>query len=193
MRKKSLTAIVMSCTLMLAACGGDSDSGSTAANTDLVPAGEKAAQNAAEDVTPLGELVEVDAQTRFTVTGFKVNSSDSLGPWIEASVRGEANDDAGAIPFEIASLCASSTETGGWQADSTVSLGQEIPAGSFLEGFISLLLPEDGRYGEPIKPCEEPALVKVSSSEKTVWFAIPSDVVAEINSAAETLNSTLGS
>ena len=173
--------------ILLVNCGGSSPS--TKPDMGLRPAGSVVIEEALRQATPLGEMVTVDSTSRFTVQSFVVGG-DELGPWLETKIRGEAADAIGALPVNIAIRCASSSETGGWQVSSTVSLGQEIPKGTFLDGTIALLLPDDGRYGDQIEICESPALIEVGTDGK-FWFAIPEDVVAELNSRADAYNLTV--
>jgi hypothetical protein len=175
-----------SCILFASCNGTQSDS---QPNLGLRPAGSVVIEEALRQATPLGDMVDVDSSSRFTVQSFVVGG-DELGPWLETKIRGEAADAMGALPVDIAIRCASSSETGGWQVSSTVSLGQEIPKGTFLDGTIALLLPDDGRYGDQIEICESPALIEVGTDGK-FWFAIPEDVLAELNSRADAYNLTV--
>jgi hypothetical protein len=186
MRRFLVLGSIVSC-FFFASCNG-AQSGSQP-NLSLRPAGSVVIEEALRQVTPLGDMVDVDSSSRFTVQSFVV-SGDELGPWLETKIRGEAADAMGALPVDIAIRCASSSETGGWQVSSTVSLGQEIPKGTFLDGTIALLLPDDGRYGDQIEICESPALIEVGTDGK-FWFAIPEDVIAELNSRADAYNLTV--
>lgn len=187
MRRSPLVVVLV---LTVAACSDDTGGASTEPNTALAPAAEEAAEQATAEATPLGQMVDTDENSRFTITGYTVDG-DEAGPWLNAQVRGEAATAAGTVPYTIAIRCASSTDTGGWLARSTVALSQEIPAGSFVEGTVGLLLPGDGRFGEPITPCETPAVVIIEAENEASW-AIPDDVIAELNAKAEQYNATLG-
>ena len=186
MRRFLVLVSIASCILFASCSGTQSDS---QPNLGLRPAGSVVIEEAWRQATPLGDMVNVDSTSRFTVQSFVVGG-DELGPWLETKIRGEAADAVGAIPVNIAIRCASSSETGGWQVSSTVSLGQEIPEGTFLDGTIVLLLPDDGRYGDQIETCESPALIEVGTDGK-FWFAIPEDVIAELNSRADAYNLTV--
>ena len=186
MRRLLVLVSIASCILFAGCSGTQSDS---QPNLGLRPAGSVVIEDALRQATPLGDMVNFDSTSRFTVQSFVVGG-DELGPWLETKIRGEAADAIGALPVDIAIRCASSSETGGWQVSSTVSLGQEIPKGTFLDGTIALLLPDDGRYGDQIETCESPALIEVGTDGK-FWFAIPEDVIAELNSRADAYNLTV--
>lgn len=113
---------------------------------------------------------------------------DDLGPWIEIATRFDnRNTDIDAQYPNVGIVCVGSTDEGGYQAGSTRLFGDPVPAGSFLEGKLHLLLPGDGRYGEPVPPCTTPAVIRVSlltySDDDTavVDFALPNAVIDEIN------------
>ena len=86
----------------------------------------------------------------------------------------------------MAILCDGSAGEGGWQAGSTLALYDSLPSGSFLEGVVHLLLPYDGRYGEPRVECADPAVVKISTwvasaGDRDAVVEIPADLVAALN------------
>lgn len=173
--------------LVLSGCGNSQTTSNPDAN--LLPAGSVLAVEAMSQSVPLGKMVETDPTSRFTVTELRVGGDD-FGPWMEVAVRGEAAESPGALPTSVAIRCASSPETGGWQAGSTVALGQEIPEGAFLEGTLNLLLPGDGRYGEAIPECTGPATIEVGSTPP-VWFEVPAALVDQLNERARNYNLNL--
>lgn len=115
-------------------------------------------------------------------------SGDDMGPWIEIVSRIEnRNPTIDAQYPNVAIVCSGSTEEGGYQIGSTVLFGDPVPAGSFLDSRLHLLLPGDGRYGEPIPTCTTPAVVRVSlltyedGDTPVVDFVLPDAVVDEVN------------
>lgn len=185
--RRVVVPLVVSACFSVAGCGGSE--GTAEPNLDLQPAGSVLVMEASPQASPLGQMLDIDSSSRFTVTEIRVGGDD-YGPWLEVDVRGEAAKDAGFLPYAIAIRCTSSAETGGWQADSTVSPGQEIPKGAYLEGTFNLLLPGDGRYGEPVPECTPPAFIEVGSSPSG-WFAIPAQLVDQLNKTAEEFNVAL--
>ena len=86
----------------------------------------------------------------------------------------------------IGIVCMGSTEMGGYQAESTVSLSDTLPGGSYRQGTLNLLLPPDSRTGTPVPACATPAYVQAipyvsGSSTKPVGVQIPEATVASLN------------
>ena len=89
-------------------------------------------------------------------------SGDDDGPWLEVPVRVE-NRLTEAISWMVLEMyCSGNPESGSWQWESTLDLSSSIPSGTFAEGTVNLLLPGDGRYGEPIPECIAPAHIVAS-------------------------------
>lgn len=79
-------------------------------------------------------------------------------------------------------VCGDSDEQGGWQADSTVSLSDTLPAKSYKEGKLNVLTPEDGRAMEPPVECAAPAVLQMTSIDsKVVRIPVPEDVLTKVN------------
>lgn len=172
--------------LVVAACGGDDDSSNGGA---LRPADEVLGERAADDAADalLGDSVELEDVT-VTVTDLVVGGDD-FGPWLEVTVRAENRGEDTSNPY-LAIVCNGSVEEGGWQADSTYDLNGELPGGSFNEGVVNLLLPEDPRTQDPVPECATPAVVRVTMNGgfvmdgdegSTVDYPVGDDVVAEMN------------
>ena len=133
----------------------------------------------------LGEPFELAAGLTIAVTAMEVGGDDA-GPWLAVTARVEnRTTDELSVPA-MAILCDGSAEEGGWQAGSTLALYDSLPSGSFLEGVVHLLLPYDGRYGEPRAECAEPAVVKISTwvastGDRDAVVEIPAELVAALN------------
>ena len=128
---------------------------------ELRPADEVEAEAilASAQTAELGEPFELAAGLTIAVTAMEVRGDDA-GPWLAVTARVEnRTTDELSVPA-MAILCDGSAEEGGWQADSTLALYDSLPSGSFLEGVVHLLLPYDGRYGEPRVECADPAVVR---------------------------------
>ena len=154
---------------------------------ELRPADEVEAEAilANAQTAELGEPFELAAGLTIAVTAMEVRGDDA-GPWLAVTARVEnRTTDELSVPA-MAILCDGSAEEGGWQADSTLALYDSLPSGSFLEGVVHLLLPHDGRYGEPRAECAEPAVVKISTwvastGDRDAVVEIPADLVAAFN------------
>jgi len=161
----------------IAACNGGSG------DDELRPAEEARADAAADASTAaeVGESFDFGVLT-VTIQSFKANGDDT-GPWLEAAVRVEnASGEESMVP-EFGLVCAGSDEVGGWQADSTLSMGESLPPKSFEEGMFSLLIPGDGRYGDPVPECATPAVVQVTSyvgGVDPVRVPVPDDVIMSL-------------
>jgi hypothetical protein len=111
---------------------------------------------------------------------------DDLGPWQVTPVRVENRGSADQSMPNIGIFCMGSTEVGGYQAASTVSLTDKLPAKSYREGILNLLLPHDSRTGTSVPSCGTPAYVQAiplvtDSSTKPVRVQIPDATVASLN------------
>lgn len=164
-----------------AACGGDGSD----AEPELRPAdevGTEAEAAAARGGVVGGEPVDAGTGRSVAVTTMAVGGVE-LDPWLAVGIRVENRGEDTSNP-DVAIACAGG-DTGGWQADSTFLLYDELPADSFDEGVVHLLLPDDG-YGSPVPECEAPAVVRVTFPDpvvRPVEFPIPDDVLAELNDA----------
>lgn len=179
---RSALLVVLVCSL--AACGSDDET--TTPNTALPPAESVREEERSEGSVALGELVDTGYGVRAGVLAFSVGGDDG-GPWLVAETRVEGLDEGGSVP-NMGIVCAGGTELGGWQADSTLQLATDVPAGSFDEGSVHLLLPGDGRYGEPIPECAGPAFVEIDTIDGPAVVEVPATVLAELNAAAAAFN-----
>lgn len=196
-------------TLVLGACGGDDDATSgDEVGAETSPNAEATDGDTGQDLRPADEVIaeeeasasmdgeigeDIDLGEGLTVTVQAMRAGgDDLGPWLEVDVRAENRGEEELTNPELAIVCDGGAETGGWQADSTFDLGDELPAGSFHEGTVHLLLPEDGRYGEPVPECGSPAYVRISPYATVVVdgqeppaadVEIPVDILEQLNSA----------
>jgi hypothetical protein len=186
--KFAALAVVLS-GLLVAGCGSEEKSSdepnSALKNADDVEASQEAA--AAQEVD-LGKFGDLSDDTRVSVTAMKVGGDD-LGPWLEVSIRFEnaAKVDA-AVPV-TGIVCKGSAEPGENQAGSTLDSGDPVPAGSFKEGVLNLLVPGEGRTGEPVPVCDGPAFVQVTgedpetSADKVVRVPVADEVLAQLQAA----------
>ena len=182
-------------TLVIAACRGSDGPkakvGDPTASSSLQPASE--ARSAARDAkfanAALGESAEFFG-IKVTVSTMAVGG-DKAGPWLTIGVRAENAGATVSSNPQFAIVCAGTDKEGGWQADSTFRFGNALPAGSFDEGTVNLLLPEDGRYGKAVPECVTPAVVRGSATgvraqlggpEGADW-PISDDLVALLNTA----------
>lgn len=128
-----------------------------------------------------------------------VANSDESGPWLTVTVHAE-NPTDGDLPSPFFAVhCAGVPDGGGFLASSTFS-SDGLPAKSFDDGHVDLLLPGDGRFGEPRPTCSTPAvLVAVPSnggvtfdgqpSDSLAW-PIPDAVIDELNAAPQPTTAT---
>ncbi len=175
--------------VVLNSCGG-SDTADTSPNTALPPAESVRTEERQTGAIGVGELADTGYGARVGVMGFAVGGDDA-GPWLETDIRVEAVEEGAAVPT-MGIVCGGNTELGGWQAGSTIEQAAAVPTGSFDEGTVNLLLPGDGRYGEPIPACEGPAFVQIDALDGPLSVEIPGDVLDELVAAADAFNATLG-
>jgi hypothetical protein len=147
---------------------------------DLVPADE--AERDAADTAELGDEIDAGNGLFLTVSAAKVGGDDE--PWIELEARAEnRGTDTPSIP-DFAVVCGGATEGEGWQADSTFPMYEEVRPGSFAEGTLNLLPTGNNRAGEPIEPCNSPAVIRITLDDSAVDLEVPDDVLAAYNTAA---------
>ena len=191
-RVKLAAATLVPVVFLASGCGDGDDEKPEGPNPSLRDADDVEEGQAAEvaDEVEVGEFGDLTADTRVSVTAMQVGGDD-LGPWLEVSVRFEnASDDVAYIP-DAGIVCAGSVEQGGYQAGSTVSLGEEVPRGSFKEGVLNLMVPGDSRTGEVVPPCAGPAFVQFTGEdpetfeEQVVRVPIAADVLADLEAAYE--------
>jgi hypothetical protein len=184
-----LTALALLSAVLLAGCGsGDENKSSNKPNFSLKN-GDKVEESeaaAAAKVVQVGDFGDLPGDGRVSVTAMKVGGDD-LGPWLEVSMRVEnASNETAGVP-DTGIVCTGSSDQGGYQADSTLLLSDEIPAGSFKEGILNLMVPGDSRTGEPAMPCTAPAFVQITGEDSqtfettAVRVPIAEDVIAELN------------
>ena len=118
---------------------------------------------------------------------------DDLGPWLEVDVRIENPTDEDVQYFNAGIICAGNDEMGGTVQGGTIDSSAGIPAGTFEEGTLLVLLPGDGRYGEATPLCETPAAVRIEvigddgmTPEQAVSWTIPEDLIATLNTGRTT-------
>jgi hypothetical protein len=183
----------------VAACGSTSksSSGTTTAPTSsapttnpnsLVPAESVEAELEAKNaqVVAFGQAGKLADDVYVIFNAPLTVGGDDLGPWLVTPVRVENRGKADQSMPNIGIVCMGSTEVGGYQAGSTMSLTDTLPAGSYREGSLNLLLPKDSRTGTAVPARATPAYVQAiplvtDSSTKPVRVAIPDATVASLN------------
>jgi len=192
--KRAIAALALVPVLaLLAGCGGDDeDPKSDQANTSLNSADDVEASQNAATAFEVGEFADLPGGARLAVTSLKVGGDD-LGPWLETSIRFEnSTDEAQSIPGSAGVLCAGASENGGSQIDGTVSLGDEVPAGSFKEGVLNLLTSGDGRTGEPVPHCGTPAFVQFEVEDPETYepvyvqWPVPDEMIEQMDAVRTT-------
>ena len=118
---------------------------------------------------------------------------DDLGPWVVADLRFENPSDEEDYLPDAGIVCGEKGEQGGYQADSTIFLGDALPKKSFKEGTLNLLTVDDGRSMEPPVECPAPAFVQMTSSDsKVVRIPVPDDVLIKLNAEYKKIIATYG-
>jgi hypothetical protein len=172
---------------ILAACGGGSDEPSTSPSTQLKNADDvKATQSAKSSKTvKFGEFAEIEGFGRASVASASVGGDD-LGPWLETKIRFENTSGEESSTPDVGIYCKGDSESGSYQADSTISLGEPIPDGSYKEGILNLLPYGFKRTGEVDEACQTPAFIRLTpavyeDSAELPQIAIPDELVDELN------------
>ncbi len=191
---KRRAIIIGAVLLTLGACGGD-DSGGAAdtspAATDTSAGELRPAEDVRADEAMSGERHAMGDTVEFGGASITLSApvvgGDDFGPWLEVTFRAENAGDEPVAPFEVSMLCTGNTEEGGTQMGGTYPWNAELPAQSFDEGTVHILLPGDGRFGEPRQECISPAVVKVDQvgafigeQPRELW-AIDDALIAEMN------------
>ena len=101
--------------------------------------------------------------------------------WLRVALRFE---NATSGPLDAPSLaiyCAGNPEGGSWVVNSTVSMNATIPAGSFDEGDLNLLVPGNNLVSTETTPsCQGPAVVRAGSGSNAVDWVIPDDALVAL-------------
>ena len=124
---------------MLVGCSSDE----AASETSLRSVDEIRTAELDAGAIAIGEVGEL-GDTKVTVSN-PVVGGDELGPWLTVDVRAENPSDDVGVWFNFHITCAGSDDEGGWQVGSTFDQNTPLPAGSFDEGTMVLLLPGDAR------------------------------------------------
>jgi hypothetical protein len=189
MRAAHIIAVVVA-TAPMVSC---SSSSNTSTPIELQSADSIRANEAVDGTPATFGTAAILNEISITVTDPAATSDDG-GPWLTLNVRAE-NPTDGELPspfFEI--HCAGNPDGGGFLGDGTFS-GEPLPAKSFDEGTVELLLPGDGRFGEPRPTCTTPAtLIALPSNggvtlqgqqvERIAW-PIPDAIIAELNATPQ--------
>jgi hypothetical protein len=169
--------------MLVAGCGGD-DGASALRPAAEVRTGEADANTV--DVLIGGEGRYGDLS--FTVLSTRVGG-DRGGAWLEATVRAENRASKESSTPMVFIRCAGVEEAGSWQANSTFQGMKALPAKTFAEGTLNLLVPGDKRVGkEPAPECRAPAYLRLAQAgvsfgtqPKLPQWRLPDDQLAELN------------
>jgi hypothetical protein len=167
----------------------ESDASSAPAPVDSVrPSAANGTPATFGDSATLGDL-------KVTATN-PVVETDETGPWLTLTMRAE-NETLGTIQSPQLELrCSGSAAGGSWMEISTFKPGEPVPANSFSEGTVSLLMPGDDRLGQPRPSCATPATVVASllvfdnagaspPAQKRLGWAVPDELIDQLNAAPQ--------
>lgn len=197
--KRLLTTTVI--TGLIAGCGGSAASETSSATTDspavtegpatdpAQPAGTTAvdqalrpAEEARAEAAVAGPEVAIGDRIDVLGVGLIINSitagGDDGGGWVAVDARAENPGTTDSTVPWMEVRCSGNDEAGGWQADSSLYMGDALPAGSFDEGVVNLNLPGDSRTGDPVPTCDTPAYITFVGSDSKI--AVPDAVIAEV-------------
>jgi hypothetical protein len=191
--------------ILVSSCGGsDSD---TETNTTEASAAAVTATTGGATVTPTladaeevrsdelaGEPAEMGAETTdghvIAVASNPRVGGDDAGPWMEIDLRIENSTDEAVQFYNTGIVCSGNDEVSGTVIGGTLDGIGGLPPQSFDEGSQFVLLPGDGRYGEPIPPCQAPAVLRIEVigedgfvPDVALTWAIPDEIIAEMNAA----------
>jgi hypothetical protein len=157
----------------------------------LRPASEVDASraDAAAKIIPLGQSGELadggGGRTTVIITSMSVDSDDT-GRWLRVGARFDNRGTQDAKVPNVGIVCHGSVRTGSYQIGSTISLGDDLPAGSVKNGSLDLLLPGVDHAGAKAAPCPAPAFVEVSplsyygDAPPLLRVAIPAATLAKL-------------
>lgn len=168
--------------LAVAACSSGDDATGALQPAGSVRASETARNTVLIEVGKAGSFGDVDV----TVTAFAVGGDD-FGPWLTVTmhVENRAKEPLGIPRLEI--HCTGSEEGGGYQMGSTLDVFKELPARTFEDGTLNLLMPDDPRTRTPVPACKTPAFARATGNltsqnvGKVPQWRIPDDLVAQMN------------
>jgi hypothetical protein len=125
-----------------------------------------------------------------------VIESDDIGPWLTLTVRAENQTEADVQAPQLELHCSGNPAGGAWLETSTFKQDEPVSSRSFNEGKLSLLMPGDGRLGEPRPSCATPATVIANSLSfdnagasppvrVRVEWAVPEELIRLLNAAPQ--------
>ncbi|HZC72762.1 MAG TPA: hypothetical protein VE442_18840 [Jatrophihabitans sp.] len=123
-----------------------------------------------------------------TVKGVEAGG-DASGPWMVTSLRWENHSGQDTSAPSLWLYCADTKpeDHGEYQAGSTLSDSEPLPARSYKEGTLNLLLPGDSRTGTPVPKCASPATLRAEATAykgdtaPSVTIPVPDEVIAKLN------------
>jgi len=162
----------------------ESDAPSDTVGGELRSADEVRAEEAVQGTRgEFGSTVELDGVT-VTLSSPTVLESDEPTLRTDIRVENRLTEQLWYVPTEI--ICAGSPAAGTWGWESTFSPGDEIPSGSYADGYVDLKLPNPDYNDEP-PPCDSPAHIVVrpvpdswDDIGQAVW-QIPDDLLMRLN------------
>jgi hypothetical protein len=189
---RALVSLGVIAALVLAACSsGDTSVSDTTAAVDTTTATvEDDDDGELQDASSIraqravaGDTFEIGEVATFRDVSLSINEvtigGDDGGPWVAADTTVENRSERDATIPNLSIYCAGNEEPGGWQAFSTLSLGEVLPARSVDSGVVNLLAPGDERFGDGRPFCDTPAVIRVTNFG--VNFALPDSIVDELN------------
>lgn len=186
--RRSVAVVVLVVAISSCSSTGESDASTAPPSVDSVRT------NPANGASPTFGVAAALGDLKVTISD-PVVEADESGPWLTVTVRAENRSPGSVQPPQVALRCSGSSALGAWLTTSTFKQEEPVPAGSFIEGTISLLLPGDERLGEPRPACATPATVIATHLtfdtngagppvEKRIAWAVPDELVGELNAAA---------
>jgi hypothetical protein len=123
---------------------------------------------------PVGYPADLGQAVSASVKSFDTGG-DGRGPWLEVAVHAENGGKAETSNPSATVMCHGSPDQGGRRASSVYNLNAPLPPGTFADGTVHLLLPDDGRTDEPVPACAAPAVGRLSGpiGGKKAVVAIP--------------------
>ena len=160
----------------------------TTTSKGLAPAGsvEARRQAAKAQVVTFGQPGKLPDHVYVIFSAPLTVGGDDLGPWLVTPVRVENRGSADQSMPNIGIVRMGSTDMGGYQAGSTVSLSDTLPGRSYREGNLNLLLPKDSRTGTPVPPCATPSYIQAiplvtDNRTKPVRVQVSDAMIASLN------------
>jgi len=186
-RSSRLAGAGLALVVALSACSSNGDSATTTATPTV------GSQQAAGTVGPRATFGAPTAVGDLEITASNpVIESDAKGPWLSVTVRAENRSQVDSPSPQFQLRCSGSAAGGAWLPTSTFKQDESVPAGSFHEGTLQLVLPGDDRVGSPRPSCTAPATMVATHLtfdtagagapvQKRVTWDLPDELVDQLN------------